>query len=99
MHVKVPRRWVVITASKSSSDIFQSAVAQDAGVVDQHVEPAELLDGAVDQRLGSFAGTHGDDLGDGGATGVGDGCHGVLGDVGVDVVDHDRRTGRASSVA
>ena len=43
--VKVPRRWTLMTASKSSSVIFHSVVvAQDAGVGDQDVQPAELAD-------------------------------------------------------
>src|SRR3954453_12921706 len=36
----------------------QGGVAQDAGVVDQHVEPAELPDGPVDECLRRLAGAH-----------------------------------------
>ncbi|CAB4924196.1 unannotated protein [freshwater metagenome] len=67
----------------------QRGVAQDAGVVDQHVQPAELGDGAVDQRLGGLAGPDGHDLGDGAAPVGGDRVDGGLRDLGVHVVDHD----------
>ena len=86
----MPRRWTLITASKSSSLIFQQAlVAQDAGVGDQDVEPAELRDGCLHELLGDVGAAHRGDDGDGAAAVGLDRPDGVGGDLGVHVVDDD----------
>lgn len=71
----------------------QHPVAQDSGVGDHDVQLTELRDGLADQALGGLCGAHGDDLGDGPATCLGDRLDGLPGDVRVDVVDDDARPG------
>ena len=64
--VKVPRRWVLITTSKSSSLIFHSTRSRSTpGVGDDHVESSELDDGAVDELLRGGAVPDRGDLRDG----------------------------------
>ena len=72
----------------------QHAVAQDARVGDEHVEPAELADGAGDQAVGGLGGADGDGLGDGAGAGAPQRLGGPLGGFGVDVVDDDGGAGR-----
>ena len=94
----VPLRCTSITASHSSSVMFaEHAVAQDAGVVDHHVQVAVGLDGLVDQPLGALPARHAVGVDHGLAAGgddlVGHGLHDArvaAGAVGVaaDVVEH-----------
>jgi hypothetical protein len=76
-------------------DLGQRPVAQRAGVGAHHVQAAELGDGPPHQRVGRLRAADRAHLGDGPATGAGDRLDGLLGDVGVDVVDHHGGTGRA----
>ena len=88
-----------MTSSHSASDMLTSdAVAQDAGVVDEHVEVAERLDGRVHEALGAVPVGDVVEVGDGlAATGadlgrdlVGRGVVGADTIVGAtEVVDHD----------
>ena len=64
--VNVPRRCTLMTVSKSSSrHLPQHGVAQHAGVGDEDVEAAEVLDGRGDQLLRGLGGPDGRDDGDG----------------------------------
>ena len=93
--VNVPRRCTWTTASKSSSrHLPQHPVAQDAGVGDHDVEPAERLDArARTSRSAASVVPTGTDLGDGRAAGGGDRVDDGAGRLGVHVVDDDRGAG------
>ena len=78
--------------------VDQHPVPQDAGVVDQHVEPAERLDRGVDQPLGALPVGHVVAVGHGFAAGRPDLVDHLTGwaggpaaavDLGAQVVDHD----------
>ena len=81
--------------------VGEHAIANDAGVVEHDVEPAERLDGHVHQALGTLDRGHVVAVDDALAAGGGDLVHDLLrrrqrtaGAVGLgaDVVDHDLRT-------
>src|SRR5205085_9750852 len=72
----------------------QHAVAQDASVSAENVEPAEALHRALHQALGNVGSAHCGDFGRGAATGGFDAVDCGLHRLRVDVVDDDRRTGQ-----
>jgi hypothetical protein len=78
--------------------IRQHAVAQDAGIVDEDIEPAEGVDGLLDHGLRALPIAYIGRIGDSRAAGLLDGVHYGRGcscigaraiDAGADVVDHD----------
>jgi hypothetical protein len=71
----------------------QHAVAQDAGIGAQDVEPAPGVDGLADQAIGRFGRAHRHDLVHRLAPLGQDGGDGGLGRGGIDVVDHDAGSG------
>ena len=88
VQVNVPRRWVVMTASKSSSVIFQSVVSRRMpALLTRMSSRPNSLDRAVDQGLRGLARADRDHLGDGRAAGLGDRGDRGLGDGGIHVVD------------
>ena len=103
MHAQTPRRLIALTRSKLSAGSSAASAERehDAGVVERHVEPAELGDGAVDERgdlvfVGDVAGDAERPVPGGGEL-VGGGAQRVP----VDVGEHDRGAGsgeRASGV-
>src|SRR5690606_2537599 len=70
--------------------LLHDRVPRVAGVVDDDVQSAELLDRGVDEPLGEAVLGDTADTRDGLATGFGDGGNGLLGRSLVQVVDHDR---------
>jgi hypothetical protein len=79
------RIWIEVLVAHLPEDL----VAQDAGIGDHDVEPAELVDGALDQRLRRRRVADRGDLDDGPSAGGGDRVDGLAGRRLVDVVDDD----------
>ena len=95
MHAQTPRRLIAVTRSKASAGSSAASLERehDAGVVEGHVEPAELGDGALDQRgdlvfVGDVAGDAERAVPGGGQL-VGRGAQRLL----VDVGEHDGGAG------
>ena len=96
MHAQTPRRLIAVTRSKLLGRLVGRVGERehDAGVVERHVEPAELGDGAIDERgdlvfVGDVAGDA-ERLVAGGGQLVGRGAQRLL----VDVGEHDGGAGR-----
>ena len=92
MQAQTPRRLIAVTRSKALGRLVGGVGERehDAGVVEGHVEPAELGDGAIDQRgdlvlVGDVAGDAERTVAGGGQL-VGRGAQRLL----VDVGEHDR---------
>ena len=97
-------RW---RSRSSSVDLGEARPPHDPGVVDQHVDASEALDGAVDERLRARGGGHVVGVGDGPAAGgddLGDdrvrrrGVGALAPDRAAEVVDHDRRAALGQQV-
>ena len=83
-HREVPLRCTAMTASHCDSvERGDEAVAQDAGVVDHHVEPAELVDRLLDERFRAVPRRDVVGVGDGPAAGRHDLVDHLLGGPGI----------------